>query len=106
MTEFDPERFEEKYVHYFEELERAYSAAYQELHGEHDSELLRAIDRRVLAESEPHYEGDGEFRVELPADPYERAGVAADEARFEALLERFVAGIERELRAEFGFDGD
>jgi hypothetical protein len=29
MTEFDPEKFEEKYVHYFEELKTAYSNAYQ-----------------------------------------------------------------------------
>jgi hypothetical protein len=105
MTEFDPERFEEKYVHYFEELERAYSEAYQELHGARDSEVLRAIDRRVLSESEPFYEGDGEFRVELPADPYERAGLSVDEERFEAVLDEFVTAIERRLRAEFGFDG-
>jgi hypothetical protein len=104
MAEFDPERFEEKYVHYFEELERAYSDAYQELHGTRDSELLRAIDRQVLNESEPHYEGDGEFRVELPPDPYERAGLSVDEERFEAVLDEFVGGIERRLRAEFGFD--
>ena len=48
MTEFDPEKFEDKYVHYFEELETAYSNAYQQLHGQADSEALRAIDRQVL----------------------------------------------------------
>jgi hypothetical protein len=106
MTEFDPERFEEKYVHYFEELEAAYSAAYQDLHGERDSELLRAIDRRVLAESEPFYEGDGAFRVELPDDPYERAGQPGDPEAFQALLDELVARIEHHLRAEFGFTGE
>jgi hypothetical protein len=104
MTEFDPEKFEEKYVHYFEELEQAYSNAYQSLHGKRDSEILRAIDRRVLAESEPFYEGDGEFRVELPEDPHELAGVAADADEFEAVLEEFVAGIEAELRRIFGVE--
>jgi len=57
MTEFDPEKFEEKYVYYFEELEEAYSAAYQQLHGQYDSAVLRAIDQQVLSESEPFYEG-------------------------------------------------
>ncbi|WP_254823821.1 DUF5783 family protein [Haloglomus halophilum] len=103
MTEFDPEKFEAKYVHYFEELESAYTAAYQELHGEVDSGILRPIDRRVLSGSEPFYEGDGEFRVELPDDPYERAGQPGDREQFEAVLDDLVAGIERELRTEFGF---
>ncbi|MDF9746449.1 DUF5783 family protein [Natrinema salsiterrestre] len=104
MTEFDPEKFEEKYVYYFEELEEAYSAAYQQLHGQYDSAVLRAIDRQVLSESEPFYDGDGEFRVELPENPRERAGAAAEHEQFEAVLEAFVDRIERELRRIFGFD--
>jgi hypothetical protein len=104
MTEFDPEQLEAQYVHYFEAPEAAHSNAYQSLHGKRDSEVLRAIDRRVLAESEPFYEGDGEFRVELPAEPYERAGVAVPEDEFAAVLEAFVAEIEAELRRLFEFE--
>jgi hypothetical protein len=104
MTEFDPEKFEEKYVHYFEELETAYSNAYEQLHGQSDSELLRAIDRQVLSESEPVYEGNGEFRVDLPDDIEERArSLPADEAQVDALLGEFTDRIERELRRIFGF---
>jgi hypothetical protein len=105
VTSFDAERFEEKYVHYMDELQTAYSNAYQHFHGEYDSTLLRAIDRRVLSESEPFYEGDGEFRVELPENPRERAGdVPVDDERFDAVLEAFVDRIEFELRRVFGFE--
>lgn len=106
MTEFDPEKFEEKYVYYFEELEEAYSAAYQQLHGQYDSTVLKAIDRKVLSESEPFYEGSGEFRVELPENPRERAGPAADHDQFETVLEELVDRIEAELQRIFEFDGD
>jgi len=105
MTEFDPEKFEEKYVHYFAELEAAYSNAYDRLHGQYDSEILRAIDRQVLSESEPVYEGDGEFRVVLPDDLDERKrSLPGDEETFDAVLAAFVAGIERELRTQFEFE--
>jgi hypothetical protein len=105
MTDFDPEKFEEKYVHYFEELETAYSNAYQHLHGTRDSELLRAIDRQVLSESEPVYEGDGQFRVELPDDIDERRqALPGDEDRFQTVLEEFTDHIEAELRRIFGFE--
>jgi len=104
MTEFDPEKFEEKYVYYFEELEAAYSSAYQHLHGQYDSTVLRAIDRQILSESEPFYEGDGEFRIELPENPRERVGAVADHAQFEPVLETFVDRIEAELRQRFDFD--
>ena len=121
MTEFDPEKFEEKYVYYFEELEEAYSNAYNQLHGRYDSSVLRAIDRKVLSESEPFYEGsaerssadseaaeprehDGEFRVELPNDPYDRlTGVVVEKDRFEQVLEKHVEEIETELERVFGF---
>ncbi len=105
MTEFDPEKFEDKYVHYFEELETAYSNAYQQLHGEADSEVLRAIDRQVLNESEPVYEGDGEFRVILPDDVGERRQtLPGDEETVDAVLTAFVDRIEDELRQIFGFE--
>lgn len=104
MTEFDPEKFEDKYVHYFEELESAYSQAYQELHGEYDSTLLKAIDRQILSESEPVYEGEGQFRIELPPNPYDRVGDRIDADAFESVLEIFLDQIETELRREFGFE--
>ncbi|ELY61862.1 DUF5783 family protein [Natronolimnohabitans innermongolicus] len=102
-AEFDPEQFEDKYVHYFDELEEAYSNAYDQLHGRYDSKVLRAIDRKVLSESEPFYEGSGEFRVELPDDAGERVGAVADHDQFEPLLEEFTDRIDRELRRIFGF---
>ncbi|ELY85721.1 DUF5783 family protein [Natrialba taiwanensis] len=102
-TEFDPEKFEEKYVHYFDELEEAYSNAYQQLHGQVDSEVLRAIDRQVLSESEPVYEGNGEFSVSLPENPRERVD-AVDDDEFEAVLSVFTERIERELQRLFGFE--
>jgi hypothetical protein len=105
MTTFDVEKFEDKYVHYFDELEQAYTNAYQHFHGQKDSELLRAIDRKVLAESEPFYEGDGEFRIELPENPRERAGsVPVDDETFEETLSAMTDQIERELQEVFGFD--
>ncbi len=105
MTEFEPEKFEEKYVHYFEELETAYSNAYQQLHGQANSEVLRAIDRQILSESEPVYEGDGEFRVMLPDDTIEQAQpLPGDEETFNAVLDEFIDRIEGELRHIFGFE--
>jgi hypothetical protein len=107
MADFDPDRFEEKYVHYMDELQAAYRNAFEAMHGRYDSRLLRAIDRRVFAESEPFYEGDGEFRVELPENPRERVGsIPVDDETFEAVLEEFTGLVERELRRVFGFDED
>lgn len=105
MTEFDPEKFEEKYVHYFDELETAYSNAYNQLHGRYNSEVLRAIDRKVLNESEPVYEGNGEFRVVLPDDIGERAeSLPGSDEQFHTVLEAFTDRIEQELRSTFGFE--
>ena len=104
MTEFDPERFEDKYANYFPELQQAYKNAFNRMNDRHDSELVHAIDQQVLNESEPFYEGDGEFRVALPEEPYERlSGVVVDRERFEQLLERHVEEIETELQRVFGF---
>jgi len=69
--EFDPEKFEDKYVHYFPELQRAYKNAFNQMNDRYDSELIHGIDQTVLNESEPFYE-DGAFRVELPENPRER----------------------------------
>lgn len=105
MVAFDPEQFEDKYVHYFEELEAAYSAAYQQLHGQRDSEILRAIDRQILSESEPVYEGDGAFHIALPDDVEDRIhALPGDEERVVAVLEEFTDHIERELRRTFEFE--
>jgi len=74
------------------------------MNDKYDSELVHAIDQQVLNESEPFYEGDGEFRVELPDDPYGRlSGVLVDEERFEQVLEVHVEEIETELQRVFGF---
>jgi len=99
-------KFEDKYEHYFTELQRAYKQAFETMNDAYDSELVHAIDQQVLAESEPFYEGDGRFRVELPDDPADRlSGVVVDEEKVEALLDRYVEEIEAELRGVFGFDG-
>ncbi len=105
MADFDPERFEDKYEHYFTELQEAYRAAFETMNERYDSELVHAIDQRVLAESEPFYEGDGQFRVALPEDPTGRVeGVLADASKVEATIERYVEELETELRRVFGFE--
>jgi hypothetical protein len=103
MTDFDPEKFTDKYEHYFPELQRAYKAAFETMNDTYDSELVHAVDQHVLAESEPFYEGEGGFRVELPEDPADR--LAADDGKVETVLDRYVEEIEAELRAVFGFEG-
>ncbi|WP_115864411.1 DUF5783 family protein [Halorussus litoreus] len=106
MADFDPEKFEDKYVHYFNELQRAYKNAFERVNEQYDSELVHAIDQQVLNESEPFYDGDGEFRVELPEDPTDRLqGVVAADEKVEQLLDIYVEEIETELRRIFGFDG-
>jgi hypothetical protein len=104
MTDFDPEKFEDKYVHYFNELQRAYKNVFNRLNEKYDSELIHAIDQQVLNESEPFYEGDGEFRVELPEDPADRMqGVLVKDEKVEEVLEIYVEEIEAELSRLFGF---
>jgi hypothetical protein len=105
VTDFDPEKFEDKYVHYFNELQKAYKNAFDRLNDRYDSELVHAIDQQILNESEPFYEGDGEFRVELPENPTERVqGIIVDEEKLEMLLDVYVEEIETELRRVFGFE--
>ncbi|ELZ06586.1 MULTISPECIES: DUF5783 family protein [Natrialba] len=103
-TEFDPEKFEDKYANYFPELQQAYKNAFNRMNDRYDSELVHAIDQQVLNESEPFYEGDGEFRVELPDDPYDRlTGTIVERDRFEDVLDSHVDAIETELERVFGF---
>lgn len=123
MTRFDPEQFEDKYANYFTELQEAYKSAFETMNDRFDSELIHGIDQFVLNESEPFYEGsaerssaddssgqsprehDGEFRIELPENPYDRLqGVVVDEAKFEEILDRYVDEIETELEAVFEFE--
>ncbi|GAA0668340.1 DUF5783 family protein [Natronoarchaeum mannanilyticum] len=105
MTEFDPEQFEDKYANYFPELQRAYKNAFETMNDAYDSQLIHGIDQQVLNESEPFYEGDGEFRIELPEEPYERlTAVVVDREKFEAVLERYLDEIEAELRRVFEFE--
>jgi len=105
MTTFDPEQFEDKYANYFPELQRAYKNAFERMNDRYDSELIHAIDQQVLNESEPFYEGEGQFRIELPEAPADRlAGVIVDDEKLETVLDRYVDEIERELRRVFEFD--
>jgi hypothetical protein len=105
MAEFDPEKFADKYEHYFPELQRAYRQAFERMNDGYDSELVHAIDQQILAESEPFYEGDGEFRIELPEDPVGKlSGLVVDEEKAGTVLDRYVAEIETELRSVFGFE--
>ena len=102
MTEFDPALFEDKYANYFTELQQAYKNAFDRMNDAYDSTLVHAIDQQVLSESEPFYEGDGDFRLELPAEPYDRLeGVVVERDHFEAVLEEYVGEIETELRRVF-----
>ena len=106
MADFDPEQFEDKYANYFTELQQAYKNAFNRMNDRYDSELIHAIDQFVLNESEPFYEGDGEFRIDLPENPYERMqGVVVDEEKFDEVLDRYVDELEREHRAVFGLEG-
>ena len=105
MADFDPEKFEDKYANYFTELQRAYKNAFETMNDRFDSELIHGIDQFVLSESEPFYEGDGRFRIELPEDPTERVtAVIVDEEKLETTLDRYVEEIEAELRTVFGLD--
>jgi hypothetical protein len=102
MPDFDPETFEDKYEHYFAELQRAYKGAFDRMDRQYDSELIHAIDQHVLAESEPFYEESEGFRIELPDDPSDRIDDAVVDAdRFETVLSTYVDELERELHRVF-----
>jgi uncharacterized protein YeaO (DUF488 family) len=104
MADFDPEKFEDKYANYFNELQKAYKNAFERMNDRYDSELVHAIDQQVLNESEPFYERDGEFRVELPENPADRVQGVLDEEKLDELLDIYVEEIETELRRVFGFE--
>ncbi len=106
MTEFDPEKFEDKYEHYFTELQRAYKSAFDTMNDRYDSTLVHAIDQQILNESEPVYE-DGAFHIELPPNPADRiTGVVVDDERLEAALNQYVEELKTELRRVFGFENE
>ena len=104
MTEFDPEKFEDKYQHYFPQLQKAYKQAFETMNDQYDSELIHAIDQQILSESEPFYEGEGQFRIELPEKPSEKIqGVlVVDDEKFETIMDRYTDEIESELQSVFG----
>ena len=106
MAEFDPEKFEDKYVHYFPELQRAYKNAFETMNERYDSQLIHGIDQQILNESEPFYDAEsGTFSVELPENHRERlTAVVVDDEKLEATLERYVAEIESELYRVFGVE--
>ncbi|MGB9987046.1 DUF5783 family protein [Salarchaeum japonicum] len=105
MSDFTPEEFEEeKYTEYFSQLQTAYKRAFNELNGTYDSTLIHAIDQQILNESEPHYEGDGEFSIELPENPIDRlTGVPVSDEKAEETLDVYVAELKTQLRATFDF---
>jgi hypothetical protein len=102
MTDFDPEKFEDKYVHYFPELQRAYKNAFEAMSERYDSELIHAIDQQILNESEPFYD-DGAFRIELPDAPADRVtAIVVDEAKLSTVLDAYVEELRAQLRGVFG----
>ncbi|MFD1685140.1 DUF5783 family protein [Halobellus litoreus] len=104
MSDFDPEKFEDKYANYFPELQRAYKNAFEAMNDEYDSELIHAIDQQILNESEPFYE-DGEFRIELPENPHERlTAVVVDDAKLSGVLDAYLEELRRQHRRVFGLD--
>lgn len=104
MTDFSPEKFEDKYANYFPELQTAYKNAFESMNNRYDSELIHAIDQQVLNESEPFYEGE-EFRIELPENPKERVtGIVVAEKKLDAVLTEYVETLEAELVDVFGLD--
>lgn len=100
----DAETFDEqKYVDFFPQLQQAYKNAFNRVNETYDSTLVHGIDQQVLDESEPFYDDDEGFYLELPDDPYERlTGVVVSEEKFDAVLEEYVAEIERQLERTFG----
>ncbi|GAA0303559.1 DUF5783 family protein [Halarchaeum salinum] len=107
MADFTPEEFEEgKYTEYFPQLQTAYKRAFNDLNGRYDSTLVHSLDQQVLNESEPHYEGDGEFSVELPDEPIERLEGVVETEKAGEVLDRYVEGIEHQLRVVFDFEDE
>lgn len=100
----DPETFEEeKYVDLFPKLQQSYKNAFNRMNERYDSTLIHGIDQAVLNESEPHYEGDGEFTIDLPENPSERIDgvVVVSDEKLEELLDIYVEELKTELRRVF-----
>lgn len=101
MADFDAEEFEaEKYTTYFPKLQTAYKRAFDRVNAEYGSDLVHALDQRVLNESEPHYE-DGEFHLDVPDEPRARLPADVDGDRAEEVLEEYVDEIEAQLADVF-----
>lgn len=107
MSDLTAEEFEEqKYVDYFPKLETAYKRAFDDMNGTYDRKLVHAIDQQVLSESEPFYEADSGFSVELPADPLDRlAGVQVDADHARDVIDEHTDRICVHLRDQFGIGG-
>ena len=107
MTDFDPEKFEDKYANYFPELQKAYKNAFERMNDTYDSELVHAIDQQILNESEPFYD-DGGFRIELPDDPASRVtAIVVDDETLSVALDAYVDELRCQLRSVFGLpDGE
>lgn len=100
----DPETFEEeKYVDLFPKLQQSYKNAFNRMNERYDSTLIHGIDQAILNESEPHYEGDGEFTIDLPENPSERIEgvVVVSDEKLEELLDIYVEELKTELRRVF-----
>lgn len=99
----DAETFDEqKYVDLFPQLQQAYKNAFNRVNETYDSTLVHGIDQQVLDESEPFYDEEEGFYVELPDDPYDRlTGVVVSEEKFDAVLADYVEEIERQLERTF-----
>lgn len=107
MTEFSLEKFEDKYTHYFPELQTAYKNAFASMNDEYDSQLIHAVDQQVLNESEPFYDEEAGFWIDLPENPTDRVtAVVVEEEKLEAVLDEYVDRIEAELARVFGVDRD
>jgi hypothetical protein len=105
MTEFDPDKFEDKYANYFPELQKSYKQAFEAMNDRYDSELIHAIDQQILNESEPFYDEDRGFYVDLPENPTDRlTAVVADDEKVETILGTYVERIESELHRIFGVE--
>ena len=106
MADFDPEKFEDKYAHYFTELQRAYKNAFEVMNDAYDSELIHGIDQQILNESEPFYDEETEtFRVELPENPHDRlTAIVVDDEKLSGVLDAYLEELRRQHRRAFGLD--
>jgi hypothetical protein len=102
---FDAQEFDEtKYTERFAQLQSAYKRAFSEVNETYDSELVHAIDQQVLNESEPFYDPEKGFYVEVPDEPVARvaaAGVIADQERVQTVIDAYTDAIARALATEF-----